>query len=681
MRRRAVVAGVVVVALSAACSSRVAAPQAVPSPTPSASASPAPSPRPTVTPTKKPQVHANAAVGPRLLRYVSCNDLLGSIKREALKEVTPYGLAFGGGMGGPIAFDRAAAPMPAAAPMAAAGTSTGGSTGGGAPAASTTNNQEAGVDEPDLAKTDGTRMVVVRHQPLGVQVVDVRTATPRLRGFLGLGRLAYDAQLLLADRYVVAIGTSATTDGRSSQTVVVVIDVDDLDHPKVVRTYTVDGTVVSSRYTAGRVVLVLQDTPRIEMTSPQDGSQRALSQSLKENRRRIAESRLDRWLPHVVSHPSGTKSQSRCDATYHSSSESGVGTTSVLTLDPEKDLHGRMVSVVGNAGVVYASTTSLYVAMTSWQAQWAMSRGAPSAERTQVHGFDISQGIPDYLGSGSVPGTLVGQYALSEHEGYLRVASTEGETVPPPSEGVAPVRPSDNLVTVLHPEDGALAKVGQVRGLGLGERIYGVRFLGDLGYVVTFRQTDPLYVVDLRDPARPRVRGELKVTGYSSYLHPIGDDKLVGLGQAVDTQLRQQGTQVSVFDVSDPAAPSLDSRLRFSSSHSAAEGDPHAFLWWGPARLVVVPLERYDGNEPFNGVAVMRVSAGGLVRDVGRVEHPVTDGGNPQPDDRGAPMPMPCCPGITRSLVVGDLLFTVSESGVMASTLEDLRERAWMPFR
>jgi uncharacterized secreted protein with C-terminal beta-propeller domain len=623
-------------------------------------------------------VHANAAAGPQLVRYVSCNDLLRSIKREALKEVTPYGLSYGGvSPGGPIAFNRGA-PVPAAAPMEATGGTTGGA-GVGAGGASTTNNQEAGVDEPDLAKTDGTRMVVVRHQPLGVQVIDVRTAKPRLRGFLGLGQLAYDAQLLLAGRYVVAIGASATDDG-SNQTGVVVIDVDDLDHPRVVRSYSVEGSVVSSRFTAGRIVLVLQDTPRLELTAPQDGSKRAASLALQENRRRISSSRIDRWLPKVVSLTSGNASRSRCDATYHSTSESGVGTTSVLTLDPEKDMHGRLVSVVGNAGVVYASTTSLYVAMTTWQAQWAMSRGAQSAERTQVHGFDLSDGLPDYLGSGSVPGTLISQYSLSEHEGYLRVASTQGQTVPPPSEGVAPVRPSDNLVTVLHPEDGALVKVGQVRGLGLGERIYGVRFLGDLGYVVTFRQTDPLYVVDLHDPTRPRVRGELKVTGYSAYLHPIGDDRLVGLGQAVDTQLRQQGTQVSVFDVSDPTAPTLESRLRFGSSSSVAENDPHAFLWWAPARIVVIPLERYGDNEVFDGVTVIRVSASGTLRTMGSVKHPVADDGNPQPQYRGGSMPVACCP-ISRSLVVRDLLFTVSESGVMASTIEGLQEQAWMPFR
>jgi uncharacterized secreted protein with C-terminal beta-propeller domain len=369
--------------------------------------------------------------------------------------------------------------------------------------------------------------------------------------------------------------------------------------------------------------------------------------------------------------------RSACGSTYHSTSESGVATTSVLAIDPAQDAPGRLVSVVGNAGVVYASTTSLYVAMTSWQAQWAMSRGAPSAERTQLHGFDISgTGTPTYLGSGSVPGSLTSQYALSEHEGYLRVATTEGQTTPPPNEGTPPAKPSDNLVTVLKPRDGSLVRVGQVRGLGRGERIYGVRFVDDIGYVVTFRQTDPLYVLDLHDPTRPAVRGELKVTGYSAYLHPIGGGMLVGLGQGVDAQLRQTGTQASVFDVADVSRPTMRSRLSLGPSSSTAEQDPHAFLWWGPARLVVVPLDEYGEGHDFHGVVALHVDGAGRLRVVGRVQHPVSD----QPQNGSEPMPVDCCTAIARSLVVGDLLYTVSEHGVMASALTGFGTRAWLPY-
>ena len=116
-------------------------------------------------------------------------------------------------------------------------------------------------------------------------------------------------------------------------------------------------------------------------------------------------------------------------------------------------------------------------------------------------------------------------------------------------------------------------------GLGKGERIYAVRFLGDRGYVVTFRQVDPLYTLDLRDPERPRVR---RAEGHrlSSYLHPVSDTLLLGIGQDATEQGRTLGTQVSLFDVSDPAPPRLVGARVARPGASAAEQDHHAFLWW-----------------------------------------------------------------------------------------------------
>ena len=116
-------------------------------------------------------------------------------------------------------------------------------------------------------------------------------------------------------------------------------------------------------------------------------------------------------------------------------------------------------------------------------------------------------------------------------------------------------RDSESAVTVLREQGGRLAQIGQVGGLGRGERIYAARFLGDVGYLVTFRQVDPLYTIDLSNPAAPKVAGELKITGYSAYLHPIGEDLLLGVGQEASEQGRRLGAQVSLFDVSDPASP------------------------------------------------------------------------------------------------------------------------------
>ena len=182
----------------------------------------------------------------------------------------------------------------------------------------------------------------------------------------------------------------------------------------------------------------------------------------------------------------------------------------------------------------------------------------------------------------------------------------------------------------LDPGDGALGELGRVSGLGRGETIHSVRFLGDVGYVVTFEQTDPLYTVDLADPAAPRVTGELQILGYSAYLHPVGDGRLIGVGQDATEEGRQLGTQVALFDVRDPAAPTRVAQTTLPSASSAAEWDHRAFLWWpdgtdgpegpggAPAGLVAVPVSSYEGT-PFEGLVGFSVdTAGATIAERGR---------------------------------------------------------------
>src|SRR5690606_17502076 len=175
-----------------------------------------------------------------------------------------------------------------------------------------------------------------------------------------------------------------------------------------------------------------------------------------------------------------------------------------------------------------------------------------------------------------------------EWDGHLRVATT----VEQPSRGEPR---SESTVYVLRQRGETLVETGSVGGLGKGERIYAVRFVGSVGYVVTFRQTDPLYTVDLSDPTAPTVLGELKVAGYSAYLHPAGDGRLIGVGQEATEQGRIQGTQVSLFDVGDLARPSRIAQYHVRYGHSEAEFDPHAFLYWPRTGLLVVPLMTRSG--------------------------------------------------------------------------------------
>jgi uncharacterized secreted protein with C-terminal beta-propeller domain len=184
-----------------------------------------------------------------------------------------------------------------------------------------------------------------------------------------------------------------------------------------------------------------------------------------------------------------------------------------------------------------------------------------------------------------------------------------------------------------------------------------VRFIGNAGYVVTFRQVDPLHVVDLSDPAHPKVTGMLTLPGYSAYLHPISSGLLLGIGQDIGDHNEPTGTQISLFDVSDPAHPSRVAHASLGTGWSAAESDHHAFLYWPATKLVMVPF----GQQAVG----MRVSSNSI-DELGRVI---------QTDSRSSYLPQ-----IDRALVVRGDVLTVSSAGVKASTLSSLADDGWAAF-
>jgi hypothetical protein len=223
-------------------------------------------------------------------------------------------------------------------------------------------------------------------------------------------------------------------------------------------------------------------------------------------------------------------------------------------------------------------------------------------------------------------------------------------------------------------------------------QIYSVRFIGDAGYVVTFRRVDPLYTIDLSSPTSPRAAGQLELEGYSAYLHPVAEGLLLGIGQEVGPENEPSGAQLELFDVSNLSAPRLRARATLGSgSSSQVQYDHHAFLFWPPTALAVLPVSIYSTTpvfvpptpqplpatgssggpastvEPtggFVGAIGFRVDRSGIT-EVGRITHDAVNGASPQ---------------IDRSLVIGQQLFTVSSEGVMASSLATLARQAFVTF-
>ncbi|MGF1655320.1 MAG: beta-propeller domain-containing protein, partial [Actinomycetales bacterium] len=521
-----------------------------------------------------------------------------------------------------------------------------------------TNVQEAGVDEPARLKTDGEHVLTVSGGEL--IVVRVTGPGPTVVGRVALapgdadappggGALAVDpvSELLLAGDRVVVLGQGwsggvvpgvplpvpiepgigdSTTAGSaaadtsypapigSPTTTVTVVDVSDPGNPAVVARDEVEGGYLSARATgAGEdatVRLVLASTPVLPLLTPgavprPGGDPLDEAGAAAHNREVVAGLPAEQWLPRRIVDSEPGDPVVACDQVSHPAEGAGIGTVTVLTLDPAVAPGAGPEALVVDADAVtadgenvYASADRLYVATTA--GGWWSPRGGET--RTELHGFAVSDaGTTSYLGSGAVPGWLLGRWALSARDGHLRVATT---TDPAPDGAGTAMQSS---VHVLAETGDGLRQVGRVDGLGPGESIRAVRWFGDLAVVVTFRQTDPLYTVDLSDPAAPAVTGELKVTGYSAYLHPVGGERLLGIGQEATLEGVQLGTKAETYDLSDLAAPAAVDSLVWPQSASPVEWDSRQFSYL-PERSValfgidgmgpVEPTTRTPGAEP-----------------------------------------------------------------------------------
>jgi uncharacterized secreted protein with C-terminal beta-propeller domain len=612
----------------------------------------------------------------RLKPASNCDALLEHLRDEAAERVGPYGLN-GGGV---YAVDAMAAGADGrtraqtAAPSAAETKGDAGSSTGAAPGYSTTNVQEVGIDEPDLVKTDGARILVVANGSF--HVVDLKGAQPALVGSIELAGADFQpSEILVAGNRVLVFGTAggfrkdliepAPRPGIAAGDIapsgginatITELDVSNQSAPKIVKRLEVEGDYVTARQIGTVARVVVRSYPQqLAFVYPQNESGQARAKQLNEET--VRQSTLDDWLPQYrIADAAGKeldKGQlAKCTNVALPTEFAGFGTLSVLTFDLSKSIgNGDAVSVLSNGDTVYASNENLYVATTSYvePEQQTTEKATFVAEfSTSIHAFDIRGNDPaEYLASGTVPGHLLNQFSMSEHEGHLRAATTNGA---PWASG------TDSSITVLRRDGERLVRVGQVSGMGKGERIYSVRYAGDTAYVVTFRQTDPFYTVDLSDPAAPRVVGELKIPGYSGYLHPIGETYVLGIGQDATAQGRVTGTKVSLFDVSDLANPTEIATWKQANSNTQAEFDHHAFLYWPERKIAVLPVFNYSGRGDVAAVSqavVLSIDPQAGIREVGRISHA-----------QSSP--------IVRSLVAADQLWTVSNERLQANAFADL---------
>ncbi len=654
-------------------------------------------------------------------------------------------------------------PMPLPGPV---GPPSDGDTAGGdrdAPSDYTsTNVQEAGVDEVDVLKTNGETIFYLQDA-----VLHVLDAWPAIDAH-EIARVDLDGWgggiFLVEDRLVAftaifeggygpvepglpppfpPMGGEREDEGEADEGEadepftairVTILDVADPAAPEVVSTFDIEGSLVGARLVDGRIVLTAMHAPSfsdpelvealeaLDLPDPGDFGEREREDAAAEVRARVrpviqdyvARAGRARFLPDLRAEDGTRTELLECTDLYRPERAADLAVLSVVVFDPSSTAPPQGAGVIANGWQLYASPEAIYVAQDSRWWRWS-DRESRYAE-THIHRFDLGDGAPAYRASGKVPGWVLNQFSMSEYEGNLRVATTDqtwgawwweprpgmGGAVPPPVDDApmplltaaeAPALDANN-VFVLRPDGTDLVLVGALRGVAPNEQIQAVRFLDEIGYVVTFEQVDPLFVVDLGDPTAPTILGELHLTGYSTYLHPFGEDHLIGIGREGTNDGRILGLQLQLFDVADPAHPARTHQELLGLgetgwSWSEAEHDHHAFTFQPARSLLALPVTLEDHGwtrdeySHFSGIIVYHVSTEDGFAEMGRVSHTgFVREIECSPDQRLDPTTDDDCDGymypwfahMQRSLFIEDVLYAFSNVGVTVSTLDALDE-------
>lgn len=643
-----------------------------------------------------------AGTGSALAQFASCDELKDAIVADASSKITLQAEHLRRD-GYSYAFDGAETPTPApgAEPPPDRGPED----------FTDTNVQIPGVDEADFVETDGAHIYLLQ----GSELVTLDSFPPEataLRSRLAIeGSPAgmfvaderavvlshvYDAGDLGGDdacRYIglplplpvdAAPGADALIPCGASFTKVTLVDLTGAE-PEVVREIYLEGGYAAARRHGTRVRVVVQrgwglppgvPEPWTTIWSPtppasKDEFEARVDAWEAQALAAVEASALGEWLPAMRERVGGelVELPSSCsDVHVPAPRLAGDGATRILALDmSQDDAPVRDTVVVGGALQAYANVDTLVLS----QPDWSWYDAGERTDRTSIHVFAIPADSLDtsYLASGSVPGTPLSQFSVDVRDGIVRVATTvtardfEDPEIPPTS----------SRVTTARVEGDELVSVGATGDLAPGERIFAVRFLGDRAYLVTFRQIDPLFVVDLADPAAPTVLGEVELPGFSEYIHPFDDGHLLTIGRDADTDGRTRGVALRIFDVSNPAAPALSHvELLPGDGWSPAESDHLVFTFDARRGLLALPYNRYD-REYRSSLVLVGVDEASGFTDRGEIDH---DGLGVVPCPVRPEEPGECnsFAEMRRGLFIEDWVYSISTAGVQVHALDDLTD-------
>lgn len=643
------------------------------------------------------------------------------------------------GAAAPASTAKSTASAPAASPEAPAAASDSSSSAGSADY-SGTNVQVEGVDEADIIKTDGKYIYQVNRSSRQIIIADAVPATNmKLAGiaysedrqfnpqemYVDDDRLVIVGQTYVDRIYPAGGGVSGSAEPamaekriaiwpNSSRSIAkaVIFDISDKSSIKQIREIELDGQYVSSRKIGSALYLIANKSiPYYQMMNDAQPADPALLQpSYRDSADGDAYVTIGyqdiRYFPKAV--------------------QPNYLLVGGIDLDrPEQKM--EVESYLGSGANVYASPTNLYISVSEYEpikANIDLPVAAPAAStssiaspavssaptapapdvtimpvmpvapmlqdvNTVIYKFGLSAGRVEYKGRGKVPGTVLNQFSMDEHDGFFRIATTKGDMWRNDQ------FTSKNNMYVLNE---SMSIVGLIEDIAPGEQIYSVRYTGDRAYMVTFKKVDPLFVIDLSNPQKPNILGKLKIPGYSDYLHPYDENHVIGFGKDAvevkndwnnDTTAYYQGMKLALFDVSDVNNPKelftemigdrgTDSELLYN--HKALLFSKEKNLLAFPVTLMEVPSSqksdpRAYGEFAFQGVYVYSLNLNEGFQLRGKVTHMTEEellkaGQTWVPYERT----------VERALYIGDTLYTASQGLLKANQLSNLQEIGTLPL-
>ena len=594
---------------------------------------------------------------------------------------------------------------PQSAPTAPASGDGSASTASSAPTHVTgTNNQEAGVDEPDIVKTDAKNgiLYIARGNSLRIVAGHPPKELKEL-GALDAGGNVYDLFLDEAKQRTVLFsahydqrvpasppmgGDAMTLPGfyQRVQYVVSFVDVSNPAQPMLTERWTLDGFPLDARRVDTRIHFVLSDPLELPVSLANDAAFWKLYSSYYNAPNTDAASAIEQQIVDAVRAaiapidaaallPSITIAKNGQTVTQPMVGCGDVRAPKVITRPSlltvaSFDTDGGNLSasaITADGATVYASPANLYI--TQYSGGWF--NNDEHRPQTAIHQFSVSSAAPQYVATGVVDGWVQNSFNLSEYNGNLRVATNSNVW----SKGVS-TRTND-LFILQDNGNGELAARSSVRDFGKGESMFSTRFLGPRGFVVTFRSVDPLFAFDLSNPDHPKLAGELTIPGFSTYMHPLDEKHLLTIGRDGSTS----GMQLQIFDVSDLAHPNL--AYTYSPalppgggySYTTAEYDHHAFTFDATNNVLAIPLSYSSSSTYFNGIAAFKIDIAAGIREIIQVDH--ADMANTANCSTAAPIIAPCnywyAANPSRSVImsIGSemTLYSISDAGVKATSL------------